>query len=128
MGGRDVVGPISTDRLRLGTRAATPQSGHRCLSNGELAFYGCGPSTPMSLPNPLVPGADTRGCGETCFKSSKNVPGLDEHRSLGVLVPVHDPVMLARTVLTVIALRELARYGKSRSTANSLDTSGYSPE
>src|SRR5262245_51048032 len=61
------------------------RTGHHALlirrsrSDGELAFYRCFSPTPVGLPT-LVRVAGTRWCVETCFKSSKNATGLDEHQ------------------------------------------------
>lgn len=92
------------------------QTGHhwllvrRSLSDGELAFYRCWSPISVGLPT-LVRVAGTRWCVETCFKSSKNATGLDEHqvRRWDSWYRYTTLVMLAHAILTVIAARERAR-------------------
>jgi SRSO17 transposase len=58
--------------------------GHHCLlvrrriSDGELAFYRCWTPTTVGL-RTLVAVAGTRWRIETCFQTSKNATGLDQH-------------------------------------------------
>jgi len=82
----------------------------RRLSDGELAFYRCWSPRPVGLPT-LVRVAGTRWCIETCFKTSKNATGLDEHqvRRWDSWYRYTTLVMLAHAILTVIAARERAR-------------------
>jgi SRSO17 transposase len=82
----------------------------RSLSDGELAFYRCWSPRPVGLPT-LVRVAGTRWCVETCFKTSKNATGLDEHqvRRWDSWYRYTTLVMLAHAILTVIAARERAR-------------------
>jgi hypothetical protein len=64
----------------------------------------------VGLPT-LVRVAGTRWCVETCFKTSKNATGLDEHqvRRRDSWYGYTTLVMLAHAILTVIAARERAR-------------------
>jgi SRSO17 transposase len=67
------------------TPPADEQNGHHWLlvrrnrTTDELAFYRCWSPTPVALPT-LVRVAGTRWCIETCFQTSKNATGLDEHQ------------------------------------------------
>src|SRR6266536_537477 len=98
------------------TPPADEQAGHHALlirrsrSDGELAFYRCFTPRPVGLPT-LVRVAGTRWCVETCFKTSKNATGLDEHqvRRWDSWYRYTTLVMLAHAILTVIAARERAR-------------------
>jgi SRSO17 transposase len=98
------------------TPPADEQVGHHWLlvrrsrSDGELAFYRCFSPRPVGLPT-LVRVAGTRWCVETCFKTSKNATGLDEHqvRRWDSWYRYTTLVMLAHAILTVIAARERAR-------------------
>jgi hypothetical protein len=82
----------------------------RRLSDGELAFSRCWSPRPVGLPT-LVRVAGTRWCVETCFQTSKNATGLDEHqvRRWDSWYRYTTLVMLAHAILTVIATRERAR-------------------
>jgi SRSO17 transposase len=57
--------------------------------------------------------ADTRWRVETCFQTSKNATGLDEHqvRRWDSWYRYTTLVLLAHAILTVIAARERARRG-----------------
>src|SRR5262249_1781775 len=98
------------------TPPADEQVGHHWLlirrsrSDGELAFYRCWSPRPVGLPT-LVRVAGTRWCVETCFKTSKNATGLDEHqvRRWDSWYRYTTLVMLAHSILTAIAARERAR-------------------
>jgi SRSO17 transposase len=82
----------------------------RSVTDGELAFYRCWSPRPVGLPT-LVRVAGTRWCVETCFQTSKNATGLDEHqvRRWDSWYRHTTLVMLAHAILTVIATRERAR-------------------
>jgi SRSO17 transposase len=94
------------------TPPADEQVGHhwllmrRSLTSGELAYYRCFSLRPVGLPT-LVRVAGTRWCVETCFKTSKNATGLDEHqvRRWNSWYRYTTLVMLAHAILTVIAAR-----------------------
>jgi SRSO17 transposase len=82
----------------------------RSPSDGELAFYRCWTPTPVALPT-LVRVAGTRWRIETCFQTSKNAVGLDQHqvRRWNPWYRYTTLVMLAHAVLTVIAAHERHR-------------------
>jgi SRSO17 transposase len=98
------------------TPPADERDGHhallvrRSLTDGELAFYRCFSPVPVGLPT-LVRVAGTRWCVETCFQTSKNATGLDEHqvRRWHSWYRNTTLIMLAHAILTVIATRERAR-------------------
>jgi SRSO17 transposase len=95
---------------------ADEQAGHhwllirRRLTDGQLAFYRCWSPIPVALPT-LIRVAGTRWCVETCFQTSKNATGLDEHqvRRWDSWYRNTTLVMLAHAILTVIAAHERTR-------------------
>jgi len=115
--GDGAKGPREYDWAWVGiTPPDDEQTGHhwllvrRALTDGELAFYRCWSPIPTGLPT-LVRVAGTRWCVETCFKTSKNATGLDEHqvRRFDSWYRHTTLVMLAHAILTVIAAHERTR-------------------
>lgn len=82
----------------------------RRVTDGQLAFYRCWSPHPVALPT-LARVAGTRWTVETCFQTSKNATGLDEHqvRRWTSWYRHTTLAMLAHTILTVIAAHEHAQ-------------------
>lgn len=87
--------------------------GHHCLlvrrriADGELAFYRCWSPQPVALPT-LARVAGSRWRIETCFQTSKNTVGLDQHqlRRWKSWYRYTTLAMLAHALLAVIAAHE----------------------